>query len=131
MKFRTPYSPHVRSTEVNNLPSMTVPDQSMSVAEMLARHASGLPISGAKIPLYEGDQDPLGGLDPRTLDLSELQTLRDEAIDREKEKRRQARLKDQEAAKARHEAAIEAAVKKRLETAVKTAESGKAGDQPA
>lgn len=42
--------------EKNNLPSKTVPDQSMSVAEIMQRFASGLPVGGQKVPVYEGEE---------------------------------------------------------------------------
>jgi hypothetical protein len=43
--------------EVNNKPSMTIPDQTMSIREIMNRYARGLPIAGEKFPLYEGDDD--------------------------------------------------------------------------
>lgn len=57
----------------NSQPSMTIPDQTMSMREILTRYAQGMPIAGnIKTPIYEGsDYLP----DPRTLDLSERQEL--------------------------------------------------------
>lgn len=44
--------------EVNNQPSLTVPDQSMSIIEIMKRFAKGLPIDGERVPWYEGtDQE--------------------------------------------------------------------------
>lgn len=57
--------------EVNNLPSMTIPDQTMSVKTILERYTRGLPINGFE-PIYDED-DVLP--DPRTLDLAERQEL--------------------------------------------------------
>jgi hypothetical protein len=57
--------------EKNNLPSKTVPDQSMSIPELIRRYASGLPLGGAKVPLYEGEEDVLQGVNFQKLDLSE------------------------------------------------------------
>lgn len=37
-------------------PSMTVPDQTMSIREILDRYARGLPIEGQKVPMYDGDE---------------------------------------------------------------------------
>lgn len=55
-------------------PSLTVPDQTMSVKQILARHAQGLPITGAK---GEPQYNPEGnGVDIRTLDLSEVYDLK-------------------------------------------------------
>lgn len=57
--------------EVNNLPSETIPDQTMTVREIFHRYAKGLPIVGQKVPIYEGEDDPMEGVDLRSLDLSE------------------------------------------------------------
>lgn len=54
--------------EYNEEPSMTVPDQSMSVREIMDRFARGLPVSGHKVPVYDGEEDLP---DMKKLDLSE------------------------------------------------------------
>lgn len=81
MKLPT-FKHHYNSTpdegEINDEPSETVPDQSMSVSEIMRRFASGLPLGGEKVPLYEGDEDLLDGVNPKTLDLSEIAQIRDE-----------------------------------------------------
>lgn len=61
--------------ETNELPSLTVPDQSMSVRELLERHTRGLGNTGVKVPMYD-DEDELP--DVRTLDLAELEELREQ-----------------------------------------------------
>lgn len=43
--------------EVNNLPSQTIPDQSMTVKELMERHARGLPLTGERVPIYNGEED--------------------------------------------------------------------------
>lgn len=53
-------------------PSLTVPDQTMSIRTILERHSRGLPIGG-RIDLYYDEDDDLP--DPRTLDLAERQEL--------------------------------------------------------
>lgn len=58
--------------EVNDLPSMTVPDDSMSIREILDRFARGLPIDGFRVPMYDEDNDMP---DIRTLDFAERQQL--------------------------------------------------------
>lgn len=50
--------------------SMTVPDQSMSLKEILDRFARGLPVTGARVPMYDEEDDMP---DIRTLDLAERQ----------------------------------------------------------
>lgn len=63
--------------EKNRLPSMTIPDQSMSVKEIMDRYTRGLPIDGQKVPVYTGGDDDMP--DPRTLDLAERQQLAEDA----------------------------------------------------
>ena len=63
----------VSDGEINNLPSQTIPEQTLSVRELLVRYAKGLPLDGMKQPIWEGeDGDPI---DPRRLDLAERQEL--------------------------------------------------------
>lgn len=67
--WMTKYLP--QEGEVNNQPSKTIPDQSMSIPELIKRYASGQPLGGYKIPLYEGEEDILQGTNWQKLDLSE------------------------------------------------------------
>lgn len=62
-----------KNYEKNNKPSLTIPDQTMSMRTILERHARGLPISGIKTPIWNGEDDDLP--DFRTLDLAERQEL--------------------------------------------------------
>jgi hypothetical protein len=62
-----------KSYEKNTLPSMTIPDQTMSIRTILERHSRGLPIDGIKTPLYDGEENDLP--DWRRLDLAERQEL--------------------------------------------------------
>ena len=75
IKFKTPYNKHLFPTigEKNTKPSMTIPDQAMSIPEMIRRYASGLPLGGARVPMYDEnpEEDILGGRNFLTLDLSE------------------------------------------------------------
>lgn len=57
------------------LPSMTIPDQTMSLKTILERYARGLPIGGRTDEYYDED-DTMP--DYRTLDLAEIQELRGE-----------------------------------------------------
>jgi len=66
---------HPKNYEVNNDPSETVPDQTMSIRTLLDRYARGMPLGGSKEPLYQ-DGDEFNDLpDPRTLDLAERQEM--------------------------------------------------------
>lgn len=59
--------------EVNNEPSETIPDQSMSIRTLLDRYSRGLPISGERTPIWQQGDDYNDMPDPRTLDLAERQ----------------------------------------------------------
>lgn len=37
-------------------PSMTVPDQAMSVKEIMDRFVRGIPMEAGKVPIYEGEE---------------------------------------------------------------------------
>jgi len=75
MKIRNILNYHTfdKKYEKNGQPSKTVPDQTMSIRELLRRYASGLPLGGSKEPIYEGEDGD--GVDPRYLDLAERQEL--------------------------------------------------------
>lgn len=99
MKFRTQYNYGERVPgEINNSPSMTVPDQSMTIQEIISRYARGLPLGGQRVPVYDGEEDPLEGVNINTLDLAERQQileqkkqeladLKQRVIDKEKRKK--------------------------------------------
>jgi hypothetical protein len=75
MLFRTQYNHFAFPTnyERNTEASMTIPDQSMTVVQILERHSRGLTLGGAKVPIYDGEDDYFP--DPRTLDLAERQQM--------------------------------------------------------
>lgn len=66
---------HPCNYEVNDLPSETVPDQTMSIRTILDRYARGLPIAGQLHSEYQDDDDYNDMPDHRTLDLSERHDL--------------------------------------------------------
>ena len=78
MKWKTQYNAHAydKQYEKNSLPSLTIPDQTLSVKEIMDRFVRGLPVEGAKIPIYEGDESDLPDLS--RMDLTE----RHETIER-------------------------------------------------
>lgn len=62
----------IKLGEVNTMPSLTKPDQSMTIREILDRYANGQPLTGQRVPMFdEGNDLP----DPRTLDYAELDEL--------------------------------------------------------
>lgn len=61
--------------EVNTQPSLTIPDQTMSIRTILDRYAQGLPIQGEKAsPFYDTDEIS-EGIDLRKMDLVDMQEL--------------------------------------------------------
>lgn len=71
-----------RQYEVNTLPSETIPDQTLSIRELLVRYANGLPLGGFIEGYYaddeESEKDDFEDLpDVRTLDLAEREELRE------------------------------------------------------
>lgn len=66
---------HVRG-EINPLPSLTVPDKSMTVREIYAKYASGMPV-GAMVntPVYSDQDLP----DFRNMDFAEVEAWRRDA----------------------------------------------------
>lgn len=67
--------------EKNKLPSMTIPGQSMTIQEMVARHRKGLPIDQSKGALYQDErEDPLKNLDH--MDLIDRQAYIDSVADK-------------------------------------------------
>jgi len=74
MKVRNMFNAkEYKDDEVFNEPSQTVPDQALTIREILKRYASGQPLGGSQEPIYEGDEGD--GIDPRRLDLAERQEL--------------------------------------------------------
>jgi len=66
------YKEFNNDNEVNNLPSLTIPDQNLSIRQIIDRYTRGLPIHSFN-PVYDGEDYDLP--DPRTLDLVERHEL--------------------------------------------------------
>lgn len=74
MKFRTQWNGQIgkpRRFDLKAQPSLTVPDQSMTIQEIMRRHARGLPVGGAKNPIYEAVENA-GFDDEKMPDLSKM-----------------------------------------------------------
>lgn len=120
MKFRHQFSDvkYEEKGEVNTLPSRTVPNQSMTVTQIMQRFAAGLPVDGAKVEMWEEQEMP----DLNKMDLSEKFDLL---------RANQAKinmLKDQQlkqAAKLSHEK-----LRKQIEQEVKAAQNKQPEPQP-
>lgn len=90
--------------------SKTIPNQSMTARELIIRFASGLPLDGAKVPIYEGDEempdiDKMDNIE-RERYYDHLREMRKEVEDRVKAAR-------VEAEKMRREKTIQELVEKR------------------
>lgn len=72
MNFKSHYNSLPEAGEINLKPSKTIPDQSLSVKEIMTRYAQGLPISGQKVAVYnDGDEEENVPANWATLDISE------------------------------------------------------------
>jgi hypothetical protein len=59
----------VKNGEVNNEPSLTVPDQALSIREILRRFSHGIPMDGQQIPIFDENENDLP--DFRHMDLAD------------------------------------------------------------
>lgn len=62
--------------EINDEVSMAVPEQAMSMREMLNRHVTGMEITGKDNPKYEEEGENKIGIDFRSLDLVDIQEIK-------------------------------------------------------
>lgn len=104
IRFQTQWDYAEEVGEVNTEPSMTVPDMSMSINEIMLRYAQGRPLVKSNHLHYGGDTHYP---DPRTMDITEveemrernahkikeLEELRDKEIEEHKAKRKEKRDK--------------------------------------
>lgn len=60
---------------INNMPSLTVPDQTMSIRTILEKYARGESFN-QKVPIYSEDDGENMGIDIRRLDISEIAELK-------------------------------------------------------
>lgn len=75
MKFKTQFNQgeRKRTTEKNSGLSQTIPDQSMSIKEILIRNQRGLPLSGIEAVFHdEKFLDDESGRNPANMDISEI-----------------------------------------------------------
>lgn len=79
-RIRTQYNPPIYKGQHNSQPSLTVPDQSLTVVQILKQHTKGITFPNGKMELWEGDEELMPDL--VGLDLSEIQDLREMAAQR-------------------------------------------------
>lgn len=86
-KFKTQYNAKLftsRTKEPGGGKSLTIPDQALTVPQIIKRSQAGMPLHvGYKQAYFEGEEGDLPDL--RKLDLAELQQLREEAAIRVEE----------------------------------------------
>lgn len=141
MKFKNHYnaSQFKDHNETNTKPSVTIPDMSMSIRQIMDRYARGLPLGGIRVPVYDGDEDFYP--DPKTMDISEraefIQQKREELaqLNRDlEEKQKQnneaaTKLRKEEIEKKLQEREDNAAAKKRFAQYNREAQRQKINDE--
>lgn len=102
------------------IPSMTTPDKSMSVAEMIRRHGAGLPMTvRTRVPMFDDDEsgnvdDSITGINLETLDFAEREALLSQVMEEQKRIKAQYQI-DLADRKQKAAAARQLALKKELE----------------
>lgn len=124
-KIRTTQNSYLfqKTYEITNLPSETVPDQTMSMRTIVERYARGLPITGSgRTPIWAGGDDltyddylpPLTGLDPA--DRQSLMELAKQELESIREKHAEA-VKQRNARKATEKTELEKFIQEKIEAA--------------
>lgn len=70
---------HVKHEKPTDKPSMTIPDQALTVAQLVERNKRGLPLGGARQPQFQENPEKDFMPDIQKLDLAEIQELKDQA----------------------------------------------------
>lgn len=96
MKIKNMLNAHEFATkgELNTLPSLAIPDQAMTMQELLDRQARGIPMVGEKFPIYYGEEDILP--DFRHMDLADIQEHREMLAERIQQQREELAAQDEE-----------------------------------
>jgi hypothetical protein len=69
--IRTIFTKYKREYEVINGKSLTIPDQTMSIEQIMKRYAAGMSLGGTnKVPIYNGEEDVP---DFKRMDLAEIE----------------------------------------------------------
>lgn len=55
--------------------SMTVPDEALTMREILDKHTRGQHIDGSMTSIYEDEGSPTNGINPKTLDLQDIREM--------------------------------------------------------
>jgi len=114
----------VRKHRIFTMPSQTLPDQTMSMREILTMFTRGIPMEG-KVPVFQDEYTP----DPRRLDLTEIQAELDSIRERANAKMSELEKKKADAAAARQKEYEDNLIKQALE-AQKSLNNSKPTDPP-
>lgn len=104
MKFKTQYNAQdfKQRGEINYMPSKTIPDQTMSIRELLQRHTRGLPLPQNSNYYFDGEEE-FQSPDFSRMDLAEVEEFKLKCADeleqigiREKEKKEAKKLAELE-----------------------------------
>lgn len=105
-------------------PSMTIPDETLTIKEILQRYTSGQPIPGGKEPIYEGEE-PTFPLNWEKLDLEEkmqyLNNARQALQDHEEETRKKIKESQEKLRQEEIDKAVQAKLKELEKSQGKTA----------
>lgn len=117
MKFKTQYNAkdYPSIGEINLKPSMTKPDQTFTVQEILNRFAKGLPMTSGKVPMYDDPSNELAHIDISRLDLADIQRLKETINEHVRNLQATIRQDELNAIKAAENAAKEALEKQKAE----------------
>ena len=76
MKVKNQFSAQLfeKQYETNNEPSLTIPDQTLSIKQILERYASGQSLEG-KTPYYDEEETEEYAPDPRYMDLADREQM--------------------------------------------------------
>lgn len=69
---------HILRPAKNLDPDKTIPDATISIRELVTRFAQGLPMTGQRVPVYNGEDDQFPDLDK--MDLAERQEYLENAV---------------------------------------------------
>jgi len=119
---KTFYNAHEfkKQYEYNNGVSETIPNMAMTVKELIARFASGMPLALGKQPIFEGDAEEVQDLD--TMDLIELHQYYKEL----KQRKQEAEERVVSARTKAEQMKMDKIVKERVEQRIKDMEEKKA-----
>jgi len=109
-----------KNYKIFEMPSMTIPDQSLTIKQIIDRHSKGLSLGSTKTPIYDEENETLG-INPKTLDLTDLHDLATENKQRIKNLNATMQKNAEKEAQEAADKALELAIQKRLTEQVKPA----------